>query len=313
MAGVRAVDEAARQLLGKRNAVGVGLGTKVVRGRRTDEPCIVVFVERKVPDSGLGPADVVPRVLGDMKTDVIQTGTIRALQARTARWRPAPGGVSIGHVRITAGTLGGVALRDGVRVILSNNHVLADSNRGVQGDPILQPGPYDGGRDADRIATLTSFVPIAFDPSFLRRVWCAILGLFGIRCPPTPPNYVDAAIATPLRDADLRDDILEVGTVRGTARADVGTRVKKSGRTTALTQGEVVATNLTVRVLYGTTTATFTDQLATSARSDGGDSGSLVVDEGNRAVGLLFAGGDDITILNPIAAVEQALRVRIPG
>jgi len=38
---------------------------------------------------------------------IIYTGIIRALEARQARtdkWRPAPGGVSIGHYAITAGT-----------------------------------------------------------------------------------------------------------------------------------------------------------------------------------------------------------------
>jgi len=41
--------------------------------------------------------------------------------------------------------------------------------------------------------------------------------------------------------------------------------------------------------------------------SRGGDSGSLVVDDRNRSVGLLFAGGDTTTLINPIGAVLQFL------
>lgn len=52
--------------------------------------------------------------------------------------------------------------------------------------------------------------------------------------------------------------------------------------------------------------------------SRGGDSGSLIVDAGFRAVALLFAGGDSggtngkgLTFANPIGAVFAALRVTL--
>jgi len=45
--------------------------------------------------------------------------------------------------------------------------------------------------------------------------------------------------------------------------------------------------------------------------SKGGDSGSLVVDDRRRAVGLLFAGGPTTTLINPIGAVMQALEIVI--
>src|SRR3989449_10313618 len=83
-------------------------------------------------------------------------------RSRTRRIRPAPGGVSIGHIQITAGTLGVLARPNGRPVILSNNHVLANQNAGRVGDPILQPGPADGGRLQATIARLLDFVPIPF-------------------------------------------------------------------------------------------------------------------------------------------------------
>ena len=285
----------------QRNVVGVGIAKKVVDGRQTKEPCIVVFVERKLPKSELERKDLIPIRIETMKTDVVETGRIVALQARTVRVRPAPGGVSIGHFRITAGTLGVVVPRSGVRVILSNNHVLANSNDGRRGDAILQPGSYDGGTTADQIASLEDFVRIVFD-GFLDRLLC----LFGIVRPAR--NVVDAAVARPLRDADVSNDILEIGPVSGTTSATLDMPVRKSGRTTGLTQGRVTAIAATVRVSYGLTrVARFRDQIVVTALSQGGDSGSLVVDSGNRAVGLLFAGSSNTTILNPIASVAAQL------
>ena len=290
-------------LFRKRNVVGVGIAKKVVGGRETEEPCVVVFVERKVPKAQLRAKDLVPETIETMKTDVVETGRIQALQARTDRWRPAPGGVSIGHYRITAGTLGVVGHRAGARVILSNNHVLANANAAVIGDAILQPGPYDGGTDADRVATLDVFVPIVFD-GFLD--W--LLSLFGIARPVR--NVVDAALGKPLRDADVSDEILEIGSVSGAVTGTIGMQVRKSGRTTGLTEGRITTVAATVRVFYGLTrSARFRDQLVASALSQGGDSGALVVDAGNHAVGLLFAGTSNTTILNPIAQVESLLGI----
>ncbi|MEZ5097178.1 MAG: hypothetical protein R2731_14400 [Nocardioides sp.] len=57
--------------------------------------------------------------------------------------------------------------------------------------------------------------------------------------------------------------------------------------------------------------ARFCNQIITTDMSAGGDSGSLVMDWENRPVGLLFAGSAVATILNPIALVQVALRVRI--
>lgn len=293
------------RLLRKRNVLGVGIAKKVVGGRQTNEPCIVVFVERKLPKHQLRPKDLVPEVIETMKTDVIETGRIVALQSRTSRIRPAPGGVSIGHFQITAGTLGVIARRNGVRVILSNNHVLANSNAGRIGDAILQPGPHDGGTTNDRIANLEEFVPIVFDG-----FWDWLLGLFGIIRPAR--NVVDAAVGRPLQDPDVSDEILEIGRVSGTAVAAIDMHVRKSGRTTGRTEGRISAVATTVRVSYGLTrVARFRDQVVATALSQGGDSGSLVVDDSNHAVGLLFAGSTNTTILNPISEVVALLRIQL--
>ena len=328
--GVRAARTAHEtDLLGRENVVGVAVGRKVVAGRETPEPCIVVYVEHKEPEAALRRRDLVPKSLDGVRTDVVATGPFRILPlletlavSRTTRVRPAPGGVSVAHEKVTAGTLGVLAHRtSGEAVVLSNNHVLANSNDARAGDRIIQPGPYDGGGPDDAIARLADFVRISFNEQeleglarFLDRALGRVLAPMGLglrRLPSGKTNLVDAAIAVPLAADLVAPDLLEIGPVAGTAAATLGTRVRKSGRTTGLTEGKVTGLEATVEVDYGGKTATFRGQLVSDIRSRGGDSGSLVVDDANRAVGLLFAGGDTTTILNPIDAVLAALGLRL--
>lgn len=315
------------QLLARTNVVAAGVGYKITGGSKTSALSIVCSVTKKVASSQLSSKDLVPATLEGMPTDVIETGVIRALQSPTEKHRPAPGGVSIGHRDITAGTLGCLVKKDGRSVILSNNHVLANSNAAEIGDPILQPGPYDGGRyPEDHIADLEQFVPINIGglPSecpiatgtagFLN----SIARLFGSNVQlqaidrQQTENLVDAAIARPLNPEDVKDEILQIGTIQGAAEGILGMAIKKSGRTTGLTTGEIQQVDVTVNVQYGEgQIAQFTDQLMAGAMSQGGDSGSTVLDESNHLVGLLFAGSDTTTIMNRIQNVFSALGVSL--
>ena len=315
------------QLLARTNVVAAGVGYKITGGSKTSALSIVCSVTKKVASSQLSSKDLVPASLDGMPTDVIETGVIRALQSPTEKHRPAPGGVSIGHRDITAGTLGCLVKKDGRSVILSNNHVLANSNAAEIGDPILQPGPYDGGRyPEDHIADLEQFVPINISglPSecpiatgtadFLN----SIARLFGSNVQlqaidrQQTENLVDAAIARPLNPEDVKDEILQIGTIQGAAEGILGMAIKKSGRTTGLTTGEIQQVDVTVNVQYGEgQIAQFMDQLMAGAMSQGGDSGSAVLDESNHLVGLLFAGSDTTTIMNRIQNVFSALDVSL--
>src|SRR2546429_2820443 len=104
-----------------------------------------------------------PTVLDGIPVTTQVTGMFVAFSDPTTRQRPAPMGFSVGHPAITAGSIG-ARVTDGVNVyILSNNHVLANSNDASIGDPELQPGAYDGGAaPADQIATLAAFKAIDF-------------------------------------------------------------------------------------------------------------------------------------------------------
>lgn len=319
--------QTSREVLARPNVIATGIGYKTSGGRRTKTLGIVCSVVRKLPASALAAGDLVPATIQGVPTDVVETGRIRALQAPTGRFRPAPGGVSIGHRDITAGTLGCLVRKGGQNFILSNNHVLANSNAAQIGDAILQPGPFDGGTLAtDHIANLEAFVPITFllpePPSecpFARAViaalnaGCVVIGSktrYKIVSLQQQDNLVDAAIARPLNAADVKDEILGIGAIQGTAQGTLGMPLKKSGRTTAVTTGEVLQVDVTVDVQYGAgQVARFTDQLLAGAMSQGGDSGSAVLTDENRLVGLLFAGSDVTTIINRIEHVFSALGV----
>lgn len=273
------VPKEAKELLKEQGVVGVS----------DPEAAIRVYVETEEDLAKL------PETIAGMSVIGIVSGRFHALASRTDRWRPAPGGVSIGHYRITAGTLGCV-VRDkktGKRVILSNNHVLAFCNFGKIGDPILQPGRYDGGTLNDTIAKLTRFVEIKRPPR---------------------TNLVDAAIATPLSDDMVTEEILEIGKIAGiNTDVKIGDVLKKSGRSSGLTSAEVIDTSATIKVYgYPFGYAIFEDQIITKRLGIPGDSGSAVLDEKNRIAGLLFAGSFKLTAVNKIQHVFDLLDVTVP-
>ena len=308
-----------KDLLSRKNVVACGVGFK---NGAWDDPCVVVSVARKEPEARLASVDIVPKSVGAVKTDVVEIGEIRAL--RTGRHRPAPGGVSIGHVNVSAGTLGCLVVKDRELFILSNNHILSDTNAGKKGDSIVQPGKIDGG--TEQIATLEDFVPINFGGTqpdcpvveWIERAFnktASVLGsshrVMAYRQLPDV-NLVDAAIAKPLSDSLVEKNILDVGEPRGVRDAFLGMWVKKSGRTTGVTDGTITQIDVTAQVSYGLDrVATFENQLVATGMSAGGDSGSAVLEANNYVVGLLFAGSDAVTLINPIQAVLDALSVEI--
>jgi hypothetical protein len=220
--------------------------------------------------------------------------------------RPLRIGASIGHFKITAGTLGGfVRSRDDSSIlILSNNHVLANENKARKGDDILQPGAFDGGQNPGQKA------------GELRRF---------IRLKKAGANQVDCAVASV--DGEIKFDhrtLTGLGKLAGLGDpvfAD-NDQVAKVGRTTGTTKGRVSAFELdNVVVQYDLGAVKFDGQIEVETTSSGpfsqgGDSGSLIVDADRRAVALLFAGSDmggsnglGLTFANPIREVLDALKV----
>lgn len=329
------------------NVQSVAFGPKKVAGRDTSELAMIITVVQKLPMVSLSKEQLLPKEMYGFKTDVQMFGEHRkhdtVLESiiksidPTQRFRPITPGISVGHYAITAGTIGSIVrdLNSGVRLILSNNHVLANSNAGLVGDDILQPGPYDGGViDKDTVALLLRYVPIQFITdvadcqyaSFYRWVGNKIAQLFGSRYRVSvsaiemPVNYVDCAVAQ-LVVSDIAipsNEIPEIGLVADLRDPVLGEAVEKTGRTTYYQTGYVDMIGQTTQVSYGDNQiALFTGQYATTGSfSAGGDSGSLIVAQSDKAgVGLLFAGGQasdgsEITIWNPLTTVFEELQIK---
>jgi len=306
---------AAEELAGSGNIVGVGFGYS-----EPGAPAEPGAVSLNVYVAEPADADKVRAAMADAMgikaasddaapINVIVTGPIVA-QTHTFRLRPAAPGISVGHYAITAGTLGSLAVGRSAPwsnrlLVLSNNHVLANSNAGKVGDPILQPGPYDGGKDpADRIALLARWVPLLFGGA-VNYVDCAYAWAW--------PNLVRKEFVY------LRAGRLNYFTVnRNPVPATVGMPVGKTGRTTQLTSGRVVDVNFSGNVGYGGgRVGFFRDQIVIQASSGsfsaGGDSGSLIWTwtPQRNPVGLLFAGSTTHTIANKIQRVLTALDINL--
>lgn len=289
------------------NVVGIGIGEKQKQGISLGVPCVRIYVRKKLPLEDLRETLILPMIVGEVPTDVVEVGTIKAMPTTSNpctkkrmghQPRPVPGGISVGHVNITVGTLGVRVRDDAAWYILSNNHVLADENRASVGDLVLQPGPDDGGDAADpthHIALLSRFVRLHYDGA---------------------TNFVDAAIAR-IDQNDVEAAICSIGAPVGVRAARRNLVVHKHGRTTGYTVGRVTDVNATIWVEYDAGSALFKNQITiqggTASFSKGGDSGSLILDMQLRACGLLFAGSEseNFTWANPLKRVFSSLKVEL--
>lgn len=264
------------------------------------------------------------KIIGTILTILLVLSTLAVHPARAIdqgrQDRPIPLGTSGGNIRDSSwlfccgGTLGALVQDDqGVQYILSNNHVLARTNRGIHGELIIQPGLIDQepacSKDKNNaVANLSNFVPISFGKNTL--------------------NRVDAAIAeAKVGQVISSGSILNIGEVSTVTVAPLpGMSVKKNGRKTGLTVGTITAVDVTADILYerqcGMTLlprkARFSGQIMIGygGFSGGGDSGSLIVEDctpNPRPVGLLFAGSNSHTLANPISDVLSHLEVGMVG
>jgi hypothetical protein len=325
-----------KELLGKKNVISVKTGTKITAGINTGVEAIVVGVEQKVVLTRLRKADIVPASINSTPTDVQVVKKIKALNSemavvaldRTREHIPAPGGVSIGHPDVSAGTLGMWVKRKGAWGILSNNHVLGNVNQADIGDLIYQPGPADGGTEKNAKARLEVLPLIELTDaseckiaSWLARILNAFARLLGSRTRLITTvaaglNLVDCAWAQALDNRFVDPEILEAGVPLGEHEFEVGDRVKKSGRSSGLTHGTVTAVDAAINVDMGDgRIAMFADQIEIGAPGFivPGDSGSVVLSDNNLVGGLAFAGSEDSGYANKYRHIKHALELDTVG
>jgi hypothetical protein len=242
--------------------------------------------------------------------------TLPAAAAAVIPWyqrntRPLLIGASVGHVDVTAGTIGAFVRRGNATYLLSNNHVLANEDLASAGDRILQRAAFDGGKQpSERVARL--------------RFW--------IKMKKAGANFVDAALAE--IDKGLPCDVSRLRALMngvdrklagpGPAFTDEGEAMFKIGRTTGPTEGRVTAFDLdNLIVNYDRGNLRFDNQVeiegvGNKSFSDGGDSGSLIVNVRMEAAALLFAGSDSggsnglgLTYANPLQRILTGLKAML--
>lgn len=315
-------DRAEDGLLARPGVVGVDIGEKVRSGRGTGEPGILVFVTQKKPEADLAPDELIPAEIDGVMTDVqemvIELQSVRqrvetGRQVDGSRYPVLAGGISMGPSRAVVlgppdveeegeytfvGTLGAL-VRDresGAVMAMTNFHVACVDDQWSAGDRMVQPGRPDGG-----------------DPA---------TDEFGTLARAQLTENTDGAVVTLDGDRQWSAEVTGIGDVAGVAEAAPGTAVQKRGRTTEHTFGTVASTEASLSLDYGDGlgSRTFrrqvritTDAEQSERFSDGGDSGSVVLDAERRVVGLLFAGSTDgsTTFANPIAAALEELGVEV--
>jgi endonuclease G len=195
---------------------------------------------------------------------------------RARRREPMCGGISVANGRIRGYATLGCKVIDretGAEMILSNWHVLVGSWWIRPGSPIYQPGPGDGGTDADTVATLSRDAMAA---------------------------NLDAAVAELTGARALINYQFDLGPVKGVDWAEPGMAVIKSGRASGITRGRVVGVEGTARMTYSGVNRLIRNVMtidppdASSECSRGGDSScAWCCEETMNVVGMHFAGSDD--------------------
>lgn len=283
---------------------GLGIGDKITEGKPARSLALRVYVRAKKPNAKVTnriPKEVDIPSVGRVGTDVIEIGEVKA-ESFTTRARPARPGCGVGHKDVTVGTFGClVRLKSkptGGLYILSNSHVLANEGLGQIGDAILQPGPYDEGKPGkDVLARLAAFQPFVFSSGY--------------------DNHIDAAIAkVAASKVHKQIRILNVAPQGVSHTLRRGMRVQKVGRTTDYTMGEITDVNYRLHLSYqkpggGTGSVGFRDQVLCTRYTAGGDSGSAVLNNSRRIVGLHFAGSPSTSIFHPIRFVFDELGIEL--
>jgi hypothetical protein len=330
----RILDAGARERLSALpGVVHVTVGLKETGGAPTSEFAVKVYVGEKRPAADLPADQVVPARVEDVPTDVCRVPTASPYTT-VVGGMPITNGYTIltspGHTRMEGGTLGFVARRndkDHTPVMLGCAHTMGKYGA-KKGDLIFQPqpGPDDQIHDSDTFPrkprTSSNSVGTIVDIKETSTVDCAIA-------------EVDTCHSSCCNCGTEFDHVVKGLNVNGSdaltgvTAAVPNMLVFKVGISTGRTAGRIVTPSLTVMVNQddGTQKA-FQQQMQIVSVDlgkrfgDHGDSGSLIVDDQGRAVGLLMGGepqppGQDVslapTFANQIGLVMTELGITLPA
>ncbi|MDH3353434.1 MAG: S1 family peptidase [Nanoarchaeota archaeon] len=288
------------------NISGAGIGMFEGSDSGEDVLGLIIYTRNKTLYEKLNADGYIKRLLGkegypDIVYEIEEIDNI-TIECLSEKKRPVECGYSVGHCYGLGGTIGCLVTKkkDNKKYILSNSHVLAKSGDATRGDVILQPCHYDGGKiSSDAIALLADWVPFTFEPFY--------------------SNKVDAAIAGPITSLDCSPVIAIIDQIPKGVNDNIipGMRVHKVGQKTGHTWGVVHSIKNFHSIPYKMLSdyymqVGFDGLVFCSKYSAVGDSGSLVLDENNYAVGLhIGCAKNKYSIFCKIKPVLESLGVEL--
>ena len=307
--------KALEDLFKVKNVIAIGPGHKFKDGKDTGEDALVFLVEKKEDQDKLSAEDIIPPEIGGIRTDVEQAEMPNKLDDdRKSAWEYIFGGLSVGNVKITAGSTTLTARRKGTSpdltdfpdielsihgsvqpgetVIVSNSHVFcSDPTKDVsdqESRDIAQPGRHHDPNSPVR-AELLGHVLIQLDK----------------------PNYCDSAFARVL-DKKTDTEVIGIGKPTELADSEVGA-IWGASTMHGLTRGTVRMVNAAVKVSgHGPEPVLFVGQTITSHMLEPGASGSSAfIDGTTRLTGQGHAGSVDISVFTPIKQVFTPLDLEL--
>ena len=300
-----------RALLGDSNVVGVGWGWKEKDNCPTATPAWRVYVRQKVPLACVPKSERIPARWNGFATDVITAGKPSAMIGVSAG-QLAPGTI-ISNLRNVAkishsseqpaglGTLGFLALVNGRRerelVLVSNRHVLLAHGAG-KGDPIY--APIIERRGDEFVIDPGSLEPVAeiadegMDSNYS----------YQFRSESSSDYFVDCASARVLDSKQIsrhwklseNGELTWPHTARRAHPLDVvgrrAPRVRKIGGQTGFATGTLVDVSAPVETESGRRLRNLVIRGSSPGFVTPGDSGALVINDSNEAIGLIWGRND---------------------
>lgn len=289
-------EEIIEELMKYPGVIAVSDGVKRVDGSLIPEICIKVLVKKKKPDAKLKDSDKIPKEIKGFKTDIEEEQT-KNIISDDKSYRPLVGGISIGTSRMSGeGTLGCFATvntgpHTGKVVMLSNYHVMCSVDKtNTTGERIGQPS-HSGCCECCTCNEVGKVIDAEVANANLD---CAIAYVYQGRAgEPSTQRFIDNVVA-------------EIGYIAGegpiktpmTAYSVLaGETVYKRGMRTGFSEGTVSNRGFAAPVQYSVdppVTRAKSDimevtQIAAHPKmADRGDSGSVIVNQLNEVVGLLF-------------------------
>jgi hypothetical protein len=274
-----------RPVIGLRPIVGIGLdeaeGSTKVRFLSTVDPDNLKM-EEFLSEEGFG----------FLEFGITNTGPISAASKVVKAERKAQGGDEIQRKDGTAGTFGCMVDHSSGSAILTCQHVLSSLGDQKIGGEVMWSGR--------RVGVVQAIQPI-------------VMGATGA-------NEIDAALCKPDNLDIVTNGVRNLGSIAGSVSDPAfGLRVRKEGAASGVTTGAIRLKNVSAAILFPEgIEAIFINQLGIIGSTKDrfaiqGDSGALLLDERNSAVGLLCAvsSGIDLTYASPIGTVITKLAIRL--